>query len=78
MLILCDTMDMRPYGTSQQLAVRRERALGGDGWQELESTAVSNGPAQIYLGNGSVNAGQAFTTYFDDFKVNSGLTSYNP
>ncbi len=50
----------------------------GAGWQELESVTVPLGPAQIYLGNNSVNASQAFTTYFDNFKINSGLTTYKP
>ncbi|MBA4420902.1 MAG: hypothetical protein C0391_07120 [Anaerolinea sp.] len=50
----------------------------GAGWQELESVIVPVGPAQVYLGNTSVNASQAFTTYFDNFKINSGLTTYNP
>jgi hypothetical protein len=50
----------------------------GAGWQELESVTVPAGPAQVYLGNGSVNAAQAFTTYFDNFKINSRLTTYRP
>ncbi|HTX90278.1 MAG TPA: endo-1,4-beta-xylanase [Anaerolineales bacterium] len=50
----------------------------GSGWQELDSAAVPAGPAQVYLGNGSVNAAQAFTTYFDNFRINSGLTTYTP
>lgn len=50
----------------------------GSGWQELESVSVPASPAQVYLGNGSVNAAQAFTTYFDNFKINSGLTTYRP
>jgi hypothetical protein len=50
----------------------------GSGWQELESVAVPNSPANVYLGNGSVNAAQTFTTYFDNFKINSGLTNYKP
>lgn len=50
----------------------------GAGWQELESVTVPNSPANVYMGNGSVNAAQAFTTYFDNFKINSGLTTYTP
>jgi endo-1,4-beta-xylanase len=50
----------------------------GAGWRELDSVAVPAGPAQVYLGNGSVNAAQAFTTYFDNFQINSGLTTYRP
>jgi hypothetical protein len=48
------------------------------GWQELESVTVPNDPANVYMGNGSVNAAQAFTKYFDNFKINSGLTTYKP
>jgi hypothetical protein len=51
---------------------------GGAGWQELDHVAVPADPAQVYVGNGSVNAAQAFTTYFDNFKINTGLTTYNP
>ena len=51
---------------------------GGEGWKELESVAVPAGQAQVYLGMGDVYAGQAFTTYFDNFKINSGLTTYKP
>ncbi len=50
----------------------------GSGWQELDSVAVPSSPANVYMGNGSVNAAQAFTTYFDNFKINSGLTTYKP
>jgi hypothetical protein len=50
----------------------------GQGWQELENTTVPAGPAQILLGIGKINASLAFTTYFDNFKINSGLTTYNP
>jgi hypothetical protein len=50
----------------------------GKGWQELASTSIPAGPAQINLGNGSVNAGLAFTTYFDNFQINSGITTFKP
>jgi hypothetical protein len=50
----------------------------GQGWQELENTTVPAGPAQIILGIGKINASLAFTTYFDSFKINSGLTTYKP
>ena len=50
----------------------------GAGWQVLASLSVPESPAEVYFGSTSVNAGQAFTTYFDNFKVNSGLTTYTP
>ncbi len=48
----------------------------GAGWVELASVTVPASPATVYLGNGSVNASQAFTTYFDNFLINSGSTIY--
>jgi hypothetical protein len=48
------------------------------GWMILANTTVPTNPAQVYLGNGSINASQAFTTYFDNFQINSGLTTYRP
>ncbi|MBU4350251.1 hypothetical protein KJ599_08020 [bacterium] len=50
----------------------------GSGWQELANVSVPSSPAQVYLGNGSINASQAFTTYFDNFHINLGLTTYIP
>jgi protocatechuate 3,4-dioxygenase beta subunit len=50
----------------------------GAWWQVLASLSVPESPAEVYFGSTSVNAGQAFTTYFDNFKVNSGLTTYTP
>jgi hypothetical protein len=50
----------------------------GAGWRELDSVVVPAGLAQIYVGNGSVNAAQAFTAYFDNFHINSGLTTITP
>ena len=44
----------------------------GNGWQEAGQTSVGSGPASVYLQIASVNAGQAFTTYFDDFQVDFG------
>lgn len=50
----------------------------GVGWVELGTTTVPSDPARVYLGNASINASQAFMTRFDDFKINSGLTTYKP
>jgi hypothetical protein len=50
----------------------------GSGWQELTRVDVPADPAQVYLDNASVGAAQAFTTYFSNFKINSGLTTYKP
>ena len=50
----------------------------GKGWQELASTGVPASPAQVIMGNGSVNASAAFSTYFDNFQINSGLITYGP
>jgi Cellulase (glycosyl hydrolase family 5) len=50
----------------------------GNGWQELVNVAVLASNAQVYFTNGSVNASQAFTTYFDNFHINSGLSTYRP
>jgi hypothetical protein len=47
----------------------------GNGWQKLTSATVPEGPAQVYFGNGSINASLAFTTYFDNFKINYGGTN---
>jgi arabinogalactan endo-1,4-beta-galactosidase len=48
----------------------------GNGWQELASGTVPLSPANVYMGNGSINASHAFTTYFDNFLINSGITTY--
>jgi hypothetical protein len=48
----------------------------GSGWVKFGETTVPAGPAVVYLGVGSNDAGQSFTTYFDDFKINAGLTTY--
>jgi hypothetical protein len=50
----------------------------GSGWRKLAQTAVPASSAQIYMGNGSINASQTFTTYLDNFHINSGLTNYSP
>jgi hypothetical protein len=46
----------------------------GSGWQALGKMTVPGGPASIYLGNMSVEASTAFTTYFDNFHINNGIT----
>jgi endonuclease/exonuclease/phosphatase family metal-dependent hydrolase len=48
----------------------------GAGWQELATVTVPASSATVYFGNISVNASQAFTTYFDNFLINSGSTIY--
>ena len=50
----------------------------GKGWQQLQSVTVPTGPAQIRMGMASVNASLAFTTHFEDFRVNSGSVNYEP
>ncbi|ABQ24906.1 hypothetical protein [Geotalea uraniireducens] len=46
----------------------------GSGWQTLGSVNAIAGSTRIYLDAASVSAFQAITSYFDNFKVNSGLT----
>ena len=48
----------------------------GDGWQELVCSNVPEDAANIYFGNSSINASQSFTSYFDNFYINSGTMSY--
>jgi hypothetical protein len=48
----------------------------GDGWIKIGQADVGSGDVMIYFGNVSVDAGQSFTTYFNNFKINSGLTTY--
>ncbi len=48
----------------------------GAGWMELAAVTVPDDPATIYLGNGTVNESQVFTTYFKDFLINSGTAIY--
>lgn len=50
----------------------------GEGWQVLSQTRVPAKEAQVYFGNASINASLSFTTYFDDFLINSGITTYRP
>ena len=50
----------------------------GSGWQELASVTVPPNPAQISMAVADYEASQAFTTYFDNFHINSGLTTYRP
>ena len=50
----------------------------GNGWQIIDHVVVPANPAQVYLRISSVNAAQAFTTYFDNFKVNSGVVTTQP
>jgi hypothetical protein len=50
----------------------------GSGWQRIITKTVPAGLAQIYFGNGSIFASQAFITSFDNFHINSGITNYMP
>ncbi len=50
----------------------------GDGWQVMTNTAVPADPAQVRLGNGSVGASMGFSTFFDNFHINSGVTTLMP
>lgn len=47
----------------------------GSGWQVLTSVVAPLGNARIYINAGSINAWHAFTSYFDNFIVNSGKTT---
>jgi endonuclease/exonuclease/phosphatase family metal-dependent hydrolase len=48
----------------------------GAGWVELSAVTVAYSPAKVYLGNGTVNEPQVFTTYFVNFLINSGSAIY--
>lgn len=50
----------------------------GTGWQDLHTVSAPTTPVHIYLYAGSVDTNHAFTTYFDNFLINSGATSYTP
>ena len=48
----------------------------GWGWNELGSISISSLPTKIYLEVGSIGVKHAFTTYFDNFRINAGATNY--
>lgn len=48
----------------------------GDGWVELGSVTLPVSPARVYMGIQSVYHSQVFSTYFDNFTINSGQTDY--
>jgi len=50
----------------------------GAGWKEFKSVAVPSSAATVYMGNGCINTSKTFTTYFDNFHINSGLTTFKP
>jgi arabinogalactan endo-1,4-beta-galactosidase len=50
----------------------------GTGWCDLYTGVAFATPVLVYLYSGSVATNHAFTTYFDNFLVNSGPTSYTP
>jgi len=50
----------------------------GMGWQDLHTISDFTTPVYIRLSACSVNTNHAFTTYFDNFLINSGATSYAP
>jgi hypothetical protein len=50
----------------------------GRGWEEIDHITVPSSYAKLYMGNASVNASQSFITFFDNFQINSGLTSFQP
>jgi hypothetical protein len=50
----------------------------GDGWQEMAGVEVPAGAGQVRLGNGSIGSFMDFTTLFDDFKINNGVTNFSP
>lgn len=67
--------------TGQYRLIRKGSILyllynSGHGWNELTHISVPTLPAQVYLAMGSVNAAHTFTSYFDNFVVNSGTTYY--
>lgn len=45
-----------------------------DGWMELGMVTLPVSPAQVYMGIQSVYHSQVFSTYFDNFMINSGRT----
>lgn len=48
----------------------------GDGWKEFASVSVPSSYASVYMANGCIGTYKTFTTYFDNFRINSGLTTY--
>jgi hypothetical protein len=48
----------------------------GAGWVELGAVTVPDDPVTVYLGNSTVNEAQVFTTYFENFLINSGKAIY--
>ena len=46
----------------------------GDGWVELGKVELPVSPARVYMGIQSVYHSQVFSTYFDNFMINSGRT----
>jgi hypothetical protein len=46
----------------------------GDGWVELGRGKLPVSPARVYIGIQSVYHSQVFSTYFDNFLINSGRT----
>jgi len=50
----------------------------GEGWTEFKSVTVPSSTATVYMGNGCINTSKTFTTYFDNFHINSGLTTFKP
>lgn len=50
----------------------------GTGWRDLHTISAFTAPIHIYLEAASIYANHAFTTHFDNFRINSGTTSYTP
>jgi len=50
----------------------------GNGWVEIAHTTVPSSNANVYLENTSHDVSHAFTAYFFNFQINSGLTTYRP
>jgi hypothetical protein len=69
--------------TGQLRLVRRGTTLTllydiGGGWQEVAHGKVPEKTASIYLTAHSVGASLAFSARFDNFRVGSGVTTYQP
>jgi hypothetical protein len=50
----------------------------GSGWQDLRSVIASNQPVNIFQQSYSNDVAHAFTSYYDNFIVNSGTTTFSP